>query len=143
LDHLEPRAVGTKRIALFAGGCSALVLAVVGAILPVMPTTPFIILAVYCFARSSARCHTWLTNNRLFGRYVTQVVQGRPLSRRAKTALIASCWITAVISAVFLAPNLPIRLAGLSIAAGMTGYLLLRERKQPRSEAVRRRSSPR
>jgi hypothetical protein len=120
-----------------------MVLAVVGAILPVMPTTPFLILATYCFARSSTRCHTWLTSNRLFGRYVAQVAQGHPLSWRAKTALIASCWITAALSAVFLAPNLLVRVLGLSIAAGMTAYLLLRERRQPRSEVARRRSSPR
>ena len=143
MDHLELRAVGAKRIALFAGGCAALVLAVVGAILPVMPTTPFIIVAVYCFARSSRRCHAWLTENRFFGRFVAQVVQGRHLSWQTKTALIASCWLKAVLSAVFLAPNLPVRLSGLGIAAGMTAYMLLRERKQPRPEAVRGRSSPR
>ena len=76
MDQRIPVATGTKRIALLGAGFLALGLAVVGAILPVMPTTPFVLLAAYCFARSSTRWHGWLTTNRLFGRSVAQAVQG-------------------------------------------------------------------
>jgi uncharacterized protein len=141
LDHCTPTAIGPKRIALLTAGFLALVLAVVGAILPVMPATPFILLAAYCFARSSNRWHAWLTTNRLFGRYVAQAVDGHALSWRIKLALVGSCWATAVASAVFLAPNLPVRLAGLSMAAGMTAYMLLRGRRHPRPAVAAGRSS--
>ena len=122
-------------------GLLALGLAVVGAILPVMPATPFILLAVYCFARSSTRWHMWLTTNRLFGRYVAQAAQGRPMSWQIKAVLVASCWSTAVVSAMFLAPNLAVRLTGLSMAAGMTAFVLLRGRSQPKAGVPARRSS--
>ena len=141
VDQRIPVATGTKRIALLGAGFLAFGLGVVGAILPVMPTTPFILLAAYCFARSSTRWHGWLTTNRLFGRYVAQAVQGRPLSWQIKAVLVASCWSTAVVSAVFLAPNLAVRLTSLSIAAGMTAFVLLRGRRQPKPEVAAGRSS--
>ncbi len=141
VDQRTPVATGTKRIALLGAGFLALGLAVVGAILPVMPTTPFILLAAYCFARSSTRWHSWLTTNRLFGRYVAQAVQGRSLSWQIKAVLVASCWSTAVVSAVFLAPNLAVRLTSLSMAAVMTAFVLLRGRRQPKPEVAAGRSS--
>jgi uncharacterized membrane protein YbaN (DUF454 family) len=141
VDQRIPVATGTKRIALLGAGFLALGLAVVGAILPVMPTTPFILLAAYCFARSSTRWHNWLTTNRLFGRYVAQAAQGRPLSWQIKAVLVASCWSTAIVSAMFLAPNLPVRLTSLSMAACMTAFVLLRGRRQPKPVAVAGRSS--
>ena len=141
MDQRIPPATGTKRIALLGAGLLALGLAVVGAILPVMPATPFILLAAYCFARSSTRWHGWLTTNRLFGRYVAQAVQGRPLSWRVKAVLVASCWSTAVVSAMFLAPNLAVRLTSLSMAAAMTAFVLLRGRRQPKVPVPARRSS--
>jgi uncharacterized protein len=139
LKHPRPRASGPRRVALLFGGFAALVLAVIGAILPVMPATPFILLAAYCFARSSSRWHTWLTSNRLFGRYVSHVAQGRPLSWPIKVALIASCWISASLSFVFLSPNLAARLSSLGIAAGMTVYVLLRGRRPTKTAGVERR----
>ncbi len=141
LDPRMPAAAGAKRIALLGAGFLALGLGAVGAVLPVMPTTPFILLAAYCFARSSTRWHAWLTTNRLFGRYVAQAVQGHALSWRVKLALVASCWGTAVVSAVFLAPNLAVRLVGLSMAAGMTVYMLLQGRRQPKPAVTAGRSS--
>ena len=141
MDNQTPAATGTKRIALLGAGFLALGLVVVGAILPVMPATPFILLAAYCFARSSTRWHAWLTSNRLFGRYVAQAVQGRPLSWQIKAVLVASCWSTAAVSAVFLAPNLPVRLVSISMAAGMTAFVLLRGRRQPKPAVPARRSS--
>jgi uncharacterized membrane protein YbaN (DUF454 family) len=124
-----------RRIALLLGGFAVLALAIVGALLPVMPATPFVVLAAYCFGRSSERWHAWLTANRLFGRYVAHVVEGRPLSSQVKAVPVGSCWVTGVLSAVLLAPNLAIKLCSLSVAAAMTAYVLLRGRRQREPEA--------
>lgn len=124
-------------------GSFSLVLAVLGAILPVMPTTPFLLASAYCYARSFRRGHDWLTTNRLFGRHVAGMAAGRKLSPPIKAALIASSWATAAVSAIFLAPNLPARLAGLGMAAAMTAYIALQGRRSPRpvrTEAPSRRS---
>ena len=136
-EHLRvPRAYGAARILLLAAGSLALVLAVVAAILPVMPMTPFILLAVYCYARSSERCHTWLTTNKLFGRYVGILTEGRRLSRRMKALLVASSGAMALISAVFIAPNLTVRVLTLCVAAGMSTYVILQGRRR-RAQPVR------
>jgi hypothetical protein len=130
---------GAKRSFLLIAGSAALVLAVIGAILPVMPTTPFLLLSAYCYARSSKRCYAWLTTNRLFGKYVTYVAQGRRLSLPIKAALIASCWVTASISALLLAPNLTVKIFSLTIAGAMSAYIVLqgRRRAQPQSAGAR------
>ena len=142
-EHLRvPRAYGATRILLLAAGFLALVLAVLAAILPVMPMTPFILLAVYCYARSSERCHTWLTTNKLFGRYVGIITEGRRLSKRTKAMLVASSGATALISAIFIAPNLTARVLTLCVAAGMSTYIVLqgRRRTQPvREDSYSRR----
>jgi len=128
---------GAKRTLLLLGGSFALLLAVIGAILPVMPTTPFLLLSAYCYARSSTRIHTWLTTNRFFGKYVTHMAEGKRLSIPVKSALIASSWLTAVISALLLAPNLPLRIVSLSMAAAMSAYIVLQGRRRVLPETAR------
>jgi len=56
-----------KRLIYFAGGVLAMVLALLGVVLPLLPTTPFVLVAAWCFARSSRRFHQMLINHRLFG----------------------------------------------------------------------------
>jgi uncharacterized membrane protein YbaN (DUF454 family) len=131
--HCRPRATGLKRIALLAGGFMSVALGVLGAILPLMPAVPFFLLAAYCFARSSQRCHTWLTQNRLFGRYVAHAAHGGALSLRTRLALAGSCVVSAAVSAAFLAPNLTVAAVSVSVATVMSGYLLLR---RPRKQQV-------
>lgn len=133
-------AVGAKRTLLLVGGSIGLVLAVIGAILPVMPTTPFLVLSVYCYARSSTRCHRWLTSNRLVGRYLNHVAQGRRLPPPIKIALIASSWMTAAVSAFLLAPNLPLKIVSLSMAAAMSAYIAFQGRRRalPGTASARR-----
>lgn len=60
----RPRAV---RLALFGLGWVFFALGIIGAVLPVMPTTPFMLVALWCFARSSRRFHRWLLRHKLFG----------------------------------------------------------------------------
>ncbi|MEH6649770.1 MAG: YbaN family protein [Motiliproteus sp.] len=56
-----------KRFIYFSIGLSCLVLGLIGVVLPLLPTTPFVILAAFCFSKSSHRFHQKLLNNRLFG----------------------------------------------------------------------------
>lgn len=67
-----------------SAGFTALLMGILGAVLPVLPTTPFILLAAFCFARSSARFHDKLLANRIAGPIIYEWSQYRSIPRRAK-----------------------------------------------------------
>lgn len=78
-------------------------LGAVGMVLPLMPTTPFLLLAAGCFARGSPRALRWLVENPLFGQHLKGYREGRGLSARAKIVSIA-----AVISGICLSISLTV-----------------------------------
>jgi uncharacterized membrane protein YbaN (DUF454 family) len=67
-----------------AAGVTAILLGILGAVLPILPTTPFIILAAYCFARSSERFHKKLLANRIAGSIIREWCLYHSIPRRAK-----------------------------------------------------------
>jgi len=73
-------------------------LAVLGAILPVMPTTCFVLMAAACFAKSSPRFYNWLLASRLFGPMITQWQTTRSMPKRAKTMAITTILFSGAIS---------------------------------------------
>ena len=72
------------RYALMFAGWICVALAVAGAILPLLPTTPFVLLAAWCFSRSSPRFHQWLLDQRHLGPYLRNWENGQGLTRQAK-----------------------------------------------------------
>lgn len=72
------------RLLYVSAGFAALLMGILGAVLPVLPTTPFVLLAAYCFARSSARFHNKLLANRIAGPIIREWCQYRSIPRRAK-----------------------------------------------------------
>jgi uncharacterized membrane protein YbaN (DUF454 family) len=79
-----PRATGFKRWFLIAIGVVSTLLATIGAFLPVLPTTPFLLLAIACFTRSAPRFHQMLLASPIFGRYLTQWQERRTVPPEAK-----------------------------------------------------------
>lgn len=79
-----PRLSGPSRWVLKVLGVLLLSLATVGAFLPILPTTPFLLLAVACFARSSPTLLRVVMENRIFGPYITQWQRDRSIPRSAK-----------------------------------------------------------
>jgi len=73
-----------KKFILITFGLLFIVLGVIGAVLPILPTTPFLILALACFANSSPRFHRLLLNNRWFGSALQQWEDNRTITRNTK-----------------------------------------------------------
>ena len=91
-----------KRHLLVAAGFICLGVGVVGVVVPLLPTTPFLLLAAYCFARGSPRWHRWLLGNRVFGRYIDDYLTYKAVRRRTKIAALAVLWVCLGVSAVLL-----------------------------------------
>lgn len=72
------------RAAWFLAGWTALALGFIGVVTPLLPTTPFILLAAFCFARSSPRLHSWLTRHPTFGPMIENWARHGAIPRRAK-----------------------------------------------------------
>lgn len=90
-----------KYIYLLLGwGCTAM--GMIGIIVPGLPTTPFLLLALYCFARSSPRLHDWLLNHKQFGPILREWQENRTIPKRAKFTGLAMIGASAVFMAIFL-----------------------------------------
>jgi uncharacterized membrane protein YbaN (DUF454 family) len=79
-----------KRIMWLTFGMLALGLAILGAILPLLPTTPFLLLATYAFARSSKRLHTWLIEHPVFGSLIRNWQENGSIDRKTKLISVAT-----------------------------------------------------
>ena len=82
-------------------GTLFVVLGVVGMFLPILPTTPFLLLAAACYARSSDRFLHWLLYNRFFGAYIRNYREGRGMPRSTKILTLVALWLTLGMSAAF------------------------------------------
>lgn len=83
-----------KRYLLISFGFLSLGIAVVGLFLPLMPTTPFLLLSAACFYRSSERFHSWLLNQRFFGRHIRNYQENRAIEPRTKWLTLITLWST-------------------------------------------------
>jgi len=115
-------------------GSLSLGLGIIGIVLPLMPTTPFLLLAAYCFDRGSPRLHRWLLGNRYLGGFIRDYVEGRGIPMRTKAVAIATLWVTMLLTIVLVlgdpgdnVGSVPIWLVDsflLVIAAGVTLHLV-------------------
>lgn len=91
-------------------------LAALGAFLPLLPTTPFLLLAAACFAKSSERWHQWLLNNRTFGPILQRWEQNRCVSKATKTVSVSSIVIFGGYAVAFpLGDQLELQLLGAAV----------------------------
>ncbi len=114
----------STRYALIGAGILCVCFGVVGIVVPVLPTTPFLLLAAFLFGRSSHRCHRWLLSNRLCGDYVRRYVERRAMSRRHKLVTLVLLWSGIGCSIAFAVQILWVRLVLAAIAAAVTAHIL-------------------
>lgn len=88
-----------KVLYVILGGVSV-TLGAVGAVLPILPTVPFLLLAAYCFARSSERLNTWFQNTKLYKENLEDYVEGKGMRKQVKIRII--CTVTFLMSTGFI-----------------------------------------
>ncbi|MFW6041177.1 MAG: YbaN family protein [Thermoplasmatota archaeon] len=109
---------------LFIAGTFFLVIGMTGIVVRLLPTTPFLLLSAVCYSKSSKRCHRWLMNNRLFGDYITNYIEGRGISLKVKIIVLFSLWASILFSAFFVVDMLIIRILLFIIAVGVSVHIL-------------------
>ncbi|MBB6425612.1 YbaN family protein [Sphingopyxis sp. JAI128] len=90
-----------KRHFYLVAGWASLGLGAIGALLPLLPTVPFVILAAFCFARSSPQLETWLLTHPHFGHHIVAWREKGAISRKGKIAASAAFALSIVLAAIF------------------------------------------
>jgi uncharacterized membrane protein YbaN (DUF454 family) len=115
-----------KRHAFFAAGCLLVAIGFVGAFLPLLPTTPFLILAAACFARSSPRLEAWLLNHRQFGPLLRGWREHGAIPVKAKALACIGMSIGYGLFWWSHQPSLPLALAVAALMFGAAAFVLSR-----------------
>jgi uncharacterized membrane protein YbaN (DUF454 family) len=118
------RATAKRRLLIGAGTLST-GLGIIGIFVPILPTTPFLLLAAACHMRSSERFYQWLINNRILGAYVRNYIEDKGMPVKIKMFTILLLWLTIALTIVFGVQNIVIKIVLICIAVGVTAHIAL------------------
>ncbi len=111
------------RLIFIISGFISTGLGTIGIFVPVLPTTPFLLLAAYLFARSSDRFHIWLLTNRLFGTYLRNYIEKKGIPLKVKIMTLILLWTTILYSVFAVIDNLYIRILLIIIAVSVSIHI--------------------
>lgn len=131
------------RVWLAATGAASACLGTVGLFVPLLPTTPFLLLSAYCFSRSSPRLHAWLVTHRQLGPYIERYRPGGRLSPRDLATALAALWMSITVSVVIAMPHPAGKVALVAVATAVSAYLVSRGRGGAEGFTLRRRARER
>ncbi|MBP3331371.1 MAG: YbaN family protein [Tidjanibacter sp.] len=112
------------RILFILLGSLSLVLAVVGIFLPLLPTTPLLLLAAALYLRSSPRLYEWLLNHKYLGPYIRNFREHRAIPLRAKIVSVALIWITLLYCALWVVSQIWIKILLIGLVVALTIHIL-------------------
>ena len=105
-------------------GTVSLALGIMGVFLPVLPTTPFLLLSAAMYMRSSHRLYEWLMSHKHLGAYIRNFREHKALPLRVKTVSVTMVWLTLLYCAIFVAEEWWMRVMFIAIAIGVTIHIL-------------------
>ena len=105
-------------------GSLSLALGIMGVFLPVLPTTPFLLLSAALYMRSSQRLYDWLMSHKHLGAYIRNFREHKALPLRVKVVSVTMVWATLLYCAVFVAKEWWMSLLFIAIALGVTIHIL-------------------
>lgn len=112
------------KILLTILGLISLGLGILGAFLPVLPTTPLLLLAAFLFLRSNRRLYDWLMNHPKMGPYITNFIKHKAIPLRVKVIAVSTLWLTLLYCAVFVAEHWALRVFFILLAICITWHIL-------------------
>jgi len=112
------------RAILLITGTISLVIGIIGIFIPLLPTTPFLLITAACYARGSDRFYNWLLCNKLFGNYIKNYREGKGVALNIKIISLSLLWTTILFSAVFVVSTLLIKIILITIAIAVTIHIL-------------------
>ncbi len=113
-----------KKLFLIAAGTISVGLGLMGIFLPVLPTTPFLLLAAACYVHSSPKFYRWLVTNKLFGKYISNYQEKKAIPLKVKITALILLWTTILLSVFLVFDHWSIRLLLLLIASAVTLHIL-------------------
>ena len=112
------------RSLFFIAGTITLVLGAVGVVLPILPTTPFLLISLACYLKSSERMTHWMLNNKYFGTYIRNYKEGKGIPMKTKLFAISILWITIAFSGIVLVPIFVVQIILFIVATAVTVHLI-------------------
>jgi len=125
---------GMKMI-FIALGSLFVFLGIIGIALPLVPTTPFLLLAAACYAKGSEKCYNWLFNHRWFGEYLRNYRDGKGIPLKAKVTMLIFLWLTISLSAGFIIDIQWVQIMLIGIATAVTAQMYYLPTFKPESES--------
>jgi uncharacterized membrane protein YbaN (DUF454 family) len=113
-----------KRTLFVIIGTLFLIIGFIGVVIPVLPTTPFLLLAAACYIRGSKRIHNWMINNSIFGDFVKNYMERKGITVKQKIITLMFLWLTIIISIYYLIDSIPITIALFVIAIAVSAHIL-------------------
>ncbi|HGN7233497.1 TPA: YbaN family protein [Staphylococcus aureus] len=120
------------RLILIVIGLIFTALGIAGAVLPLLPTTPFLLVAVYCFARSSDRFYNWLINQKIYKEYVENFYLHRGYTLQQKIKILISLYIVIAFS-IYMVDVLAVRVGLIIMVIIQTAVLFTFVKTLPKS----------
>jgi len=112
------------RALFFVAGTVSLAVGTIGIVLPILPTTPLLLLALACYCRSSKRMTKWVLTNKYFGSYIRRYKEGKGIPIKTKIIALATLWITISYSAFFIVNIWILQLILFTIAIAVSIHII-------------------
>ena len=91
-----------KKAYLVVVGCLSLALGAIGAVLPILPTVPFLMLSAFCFAKSSEKLHSWFISTKLYKKNLESFVKGEGMTVKTKVKIMSTVTILMAIGFIMM-----------------------------------------
>lgn len=113
-----------KAVLFLVLGTLSLGIGMIGVLIPVLPTTPFLLMASFCYLRSSKRMYNWMLNHKVFGSYIYCYMKHRGISQKAKNGTLIFLWSTLLLS-MMLIPGWQIKIILAIVGVAVSTHIML------------------